>query len=285
MKLLITGAGGQLGKEWVDFCKDHGVSYNSFSSNELDITDEDKLAKTIADLAPDVLINCAAYTKVDEAEDNEQTALKINAESVKKLANICKKNHVKLVHYSTDYVFAGYKSDKENSPEGYKEEDSTDPVNAYGHSKLKGEEAIKDSGCEFLLLRVSWLCGKYGHNFVKTMLRLGAERDELKVVNDQFGSPTFADQVVEQAFELLQQNKTGTYHLSSEGMTTWYHFSKEIFEQKGMNVKVNPVSSADFPTKAKRPFFSKLSTQKISNVDGVLILDWKVGLQRLLKQL
>lgn len=285
MKLLITGAGGQLGKEWIDFCKDHSVSYNSFSSNELDITDEDKVAKVIVDLAPDVLINCAAYTKVDEAEDNKQTALKINAESVKKLTNICNRNNVKLVHYSTDYVFAGNKSDKENSPEGYKEEDSTDPVNAYGHSKLKGEEAIKDSGCKFLLLRVSWLCGQYGHNFVKTMLRLGAERNELNVVNDQFGSPTFADQVVEQTFELLQQNKIGTYHLSSGGMTTWFDFSKEIFKQKGINVKVNPVSSADFPTKAKRPFFSKLSTQKISNVDGILILDWKAGLQRLLKQL
>lgn len=285
MKLLITGAGGQLGKEWIDFCKDHSVSYNSFSSNELDITDEDKVAKVIADVAPDVLINCAAYTKVDEAEDNKQTALKINAESVKKLTNICNRNNVKLVHYSTDYVFAVNKSDKENSPEGYKEEDSTDPVNAYGHSKLKGEEAIKDSGCKFLLLRVSWLCGQYGHNFVKTILRLGAERDELNVVNDQFGSPTFADQVVEQTFELLQQNKIGTYHLSSGGMTTWFDFSKEIFKQKGINVKVNPVSSADFPTKAKRPFFSKLSTQKISNVDGILILDWKAGLQRLLKQL
>lgn len=285
MKLLITGAGGQLGKEWVDFCIEHGVNFDSFSSNELDITDEDKVAKAISDSAPDVLINCAAYTKVDEAEGNEKTALTINSESVKKLANICNRNNVKLVHYSTDYVFAGNKSDKENSPEGYKEEDSTDPVNAYGYSKLKGEEAIKDSGSEFLLLRVSWLCGKYGHNFVKTMLRLGAERDELKVVNDQFGSPTFSDQVVEQTFELLQQNKTGTYHLSSDGMTTWYHFSKEIFKQKGINVNVNPVSSADFPTKAKRPFFSKLSTQKISNVDGVLILDWKVGLQRLLKQL
>ncbi len=285
MKLLITGAGGQLGKEWIDFCKDHSVSYNSFSSNELDITDEDKVAKVIVDLAPDVLINCAAYTKVDEAEDNKQTALKINAESVKKLTNICNRNNVKLVHYSTDYVFAGNKSDKENSPEGYKEEDSTDPVNAYGHSKLKGEEAIKDSGCKFLLLRVSWLCGQYGNNFVKTMLRLGAERNELNVVHDQFGSPTFADQVVEQTFELLQQNKIGTYHLSSGGMTTWFDFSKEIFKQKGINVKVNPVSSADFPTKAKRPFFSKLSTQKISNVDGILILDWKAGLQRLLKQL
>ncbi len=285
MKLLITGAGGQLGQEWVDFCKEHSVNFNSFSSNELDITDEDVVAKVIADAAPDVLINCAAYTKVDEAEDNKQVALTINSESVKKLANICNRNNVKLVHYSTDYVFAGNKSDKENSPEGYKEEDSTDPVNTYGHSKLKGEEAIKDSGCEFLVLRVSWLCGQYGYNFVKTMLKLGGERDELNVVNDQFGSPTFADQVVEQTFELLQQNKSGTYHLSSDGITTWYHFSKEIFEQKGINVKVNPVSSADFPTKAKRPFFSKLSTQKISNVDGVLILDWKAGLQRLLKQL
>lgn len=285
MKLVITGAGGQLGKEWVDYCNEHDVSYSSFSSNELDITDEDRVAEVISDLAPDVLINCAAYTKVDEAEENKQVALKVNAESVKKLANICNRNNVKLVHYSTDYVFAGNKSDRENNPEGYKEEGSTNPVNAYGYSKLKGEEAIKDSGCEFLLLRVSWLCGQYGHNFVKTMLKLGTERDELNVVNDQFGAPTFADQVVEQTFELLQQNKTGTYHLSSDGITTWYHFSKEIFKQKGIHVKVNPVSTAEFPTKAKRPLFSKLSTQKISNVDGILIMDWKAGLQRLLKQL
>lgn len=285
MRLVITGTGGQLGKEWVDYCNEHDVSYSSFSSNELDITDEDRVAEVISDLAPDVLINCAAYTKVDEAEENKQVALKVNAESVKKLANICNRNNVKLVHYSTDYVFAGNKSDRENNPEGYKEEGSTNPVNAYGYSKLKGEEAIKDSGCEFLLLRVSWLCGQYGHNFVKTMLKLGAERDELNVVNDQFGAPTFADQVVEQTFELLQQNKTGTYHLSSDGITTWYHFSKEIFKQKGIHVKVNPVSTAEFPTKAKRPLFSKLSTQKISNVDGILIMDWKAGLQRLLKQL
>lgn len=285
MKLLITGAGGQLGKEWVDFCNEHGVSYNSFSSNELDITDEDRVAKVISDSAPDVLINCAAYTKVDEAEDNKQVALKVNAESVKKMAALCKTYHIKLVHFSTDYVFPGNSSDKENFPKGYREEDSTDPVNVYGYSKLKGEDAIKKSDCDYLILRVSWLCGQYGHNFVKTMLKLGVEKDELNVVNDQFGAPTFANQVVEQTFELLHKNKTGTFHLSSEGMTTWYHFSKEIFKQKGIHVKVNPVSSADFPTKAERPNFSKLSTQKISNVDGILIQDWKAGLQRLLKQL
>ena len=285
MKLLITGAGGQLGKEWVDFCTYSKINFISFTSSELDITDKEKVESVFVKNSPDIVVNCAAYTRVDDAEDNQELVLKVNAESVKLMAELCKKHHLKLVHYSTDYVFAGNKSDRESSPEGYKEEDSTDPVNAYGYSKLNGEEAIKNSGCEFLLLRVSWLCGKYGNNFVKTMMKLGAEREELNVVNDQFGAPTFADQVVDQTFELLKQKKTGVYHLSSEGVISWYQFAKEIFKQKGMEVNVNPVSSSEFKTKAERPFFSKLSTQKISNIEPIKILDWKEGLQRLLATL
>lgn len=285
MKLLITGAGGQLGSEWVDFCQERGISFNSFTSSELDICDVDKIENTIVSLCPDVIINCAAYTKVDEAEENKESAIQINGSAVKVLADSCKKHSIELVHYSTDYVFAGTKSDKENNPEGYKEEDSTDPVNVYGHSKLKGEEAIKDSGCDFLLLRVSWLCGQYGNNFVKTMVKLGSEKKEVNIVDDQYGAPTFTDQVVEQTFELILQEKSGVYHLSSNGLITWYQFSKEIFKQKRIDVKVNPVSSSEFKTKAKRPFFSKLSTKKISNIERIQILDWKEGLQRLLAKL
>lgn len=285
MKLLITGAGGQLGQEWVDFCTNNGISFKGYSSNELNILDEDQLEYSFKTEQPDFFINCAAYTKVDKAEEEVELAGLVNSEALKYICKLCSDHSTKLIHYSTDYVFSGSKEDRLQVPDGYPEDFATNPINIYGATKRRGEVVIKESDCDYLIVRVSWLCGQYGYNFVKTMLRLGIEKDELNVVNDQFGSPTFADQVVEQTFELLQQNKSGTYHLSSDGITTWYHFSKEIFEQKGINVKVNPVSSADFPTKAKRPYFSKLSTQKISNVDGVLILDWKAGLQRLLKQL
>lgn len=285
MKLLITGAGGQLGQEWVDFCTNNGISFKGYSSNELNILDEDQLEYSFKTEQPDFFINCAAYTKVDKAEEEVELAGLVNSEALKYICKLCSDHSTKFIHYSTDYVFSGSKEDRMQVPDGYPEDFATKPINIYGATKRRGEVVIKESDCDHLIVRISWLSGQYGYNFVKTMLKLGVERDELNVVNDQFGSPTFADQVVEQTFELLQQNKSGTYHLSSDGITTWYHFSKEIFEQKGINVKVNPVSSADFPTKAKRPFFSKLSTQKISNVDGVLILDWKAGLQRLLKQL
>lgn len=285
MKILITGSGGQLGQEWVDFCTKNNISFQSFSSRELDITDKDSVSRAIKNYKPDVFINCAAYTKVDDAEDNKDLALQVNGEAVKIIAQICAENRIKLVHYSTDYVFSGEKEDSKLYPEGYSEEHEVDPLNVYGLSKRKGEETLFESDCEYLLIRVSWLCGRFGNNFVKTMLKLAESRNELSVVNDQFGSPTFADQVVEQSFKLLEENEDGVFHLSSKGIATWYDFSKEIFAQKKLSVKVIPVTSEEFPTKAKRPAFSKLSTQKISNISGVEMIHWEEGLARLLKQL
>ncbi|MEP1150211.1 MAG: dTDP-4-dehydrorhamnose reductase [Balneola sp.] len=285
MKILITGSGGQLGQEWVDFCTKKNISFQSFSSRELDITDKDSVSRAIKNYKPDVFINCAAYTKVDAAEDNKDLALQVNGEAVKIIAQICAENRIKLVHYSTDYVFSGEKEDSKIYSEGYSEEHEINPLNVYGLSKRKGEEALLESDCEYLLIRVSWLCGRFGNNFVKTMLKLAKSRKELSVVNDQFGSPTFADQVVEQSFKLLEKNEDGVFHLSSKGIATWYDFSKEIFAQKKLSVKVIPVTSEEFPTKAKRPAFSKLSTQKISNISGVEMIHWEEGLARLLKQL
>ncbi|MFV1884466.1 MAG: dTDP-4-dehydrorhamnose reductase [Balneola sp.] len=282
MKLLITGAGGQLGQEWVFFCKTKNVSYKAFTSAELDITSEETLLYSIQEFNPDAVVNCAAYTKVDQAEDEEEKAELVNATAPGVLSEVCKKQGVKLVHYSTDYVFSGTKKDQSELPDGYPETYQTDPINVYGRTKRNGEVAIQESGCEYLILRVSWLCGTYGNNFVKTMLRLGQERDKLTVVNDQFGSPTFADQVVEQSFELIKQNRKGIFHLSSEGTTTWFEFAKEIFTQRQLDVEVVPVASSEFRTKAVRPHFSKLSTQKISTIPGVTILSWRDGLKRLL---
>lgn len=282
MKVLITGAGGQLGQEWVHFCTDHSIPFKAFDSTSLDITDKESVKKNCLEFSPDVFVNCAAYTKVDQAEEESELAEKINATALQGISEICCEMGIKLVHYSTDYVFAGSYSDQEKVPQGYPEDFETHPVNVYGATKRKGEEAIIKSGCDFLLLRVSWLCGQFGNNFVKTMLRLGLERDKLTVVNDQFGSPTFADQVVAQSFQLLLREEMGIFHLSSEGITTWYEFAKEIFAQRELDVEVIPVASSEFKTKAVRPYFSKLSTQKISTIPGITILSWRDGLKRLL---
>jgi dTDP-4-dehydrorhamnose reductase len=284
MKLLITGAGGQLGKEWVQFCIDRKVPFEAFDSKGLDITNPALLKEIIVTSDPDVIINCAAYTKVDQAEDEEELATRINGEAVKSLSEVCAEKDIKLVHYSTDYVFSGSAEDREQFPAGYPEDHTADPINVYGKTKWMGEEYIRQSGCDHLILRVSWLCGKHGHNFIKTMLRLAEDRDELTVVNDQFGCPTFADQVVEQTWQLLQQEENGVFHISSEGVITWFDFAKAIFEIKGIDISVKPVSSAEFKTKAKRPLFSKLNTQKIENVPGIEIKDWKENLSDLLSE-
>ncbi len=283
MKLLITGASGQLGKEWVLFCEQRAITFEAFDSKSLDITSKELVRDICESVKPDVFINCAAYTKVDMAEDEPELSEQINSEALTHISSICSEMDIKLVHFSTDYVFAGTKNDQEKLPKGYPEDYETNPINVYGATKRNGEQAVMVSGCEYLILRVSWLCGRFGNNFVKTMIRLGTEKDELSIVNDQFGSPTFADQVVEQSFELLNQAKKGVYHLSSEGITTWYDFAKEIFRLKEIDVLINSVNSEAFKTKAKRPAFSKLSTKKISSVPNIEILDWQNGLQKLIK--
>ncbi|MBO6524743.1 MAG: dTDP-4-dehydrorhamnose reductase [Balneolaceae bacterium] len=285
MKLLITGAGGQLGQEWVHFCKGNEIEYSAYSSKNLNILDEDNLANIFEQDNPDILINCAAYTKVDQAEDEPQLAGLVNSESLKFICELCSVHQTKLVHYSTDYVFSGSEEDRKEVPDGYPEDFKTNPINIYGSSKRRGELAIIESGCKYMIIRVSWLCGQFGNNFVKTMLRLGEERERLTVVNDQFGSPTFTDQVVEQTYQLIHKNKSGIFHLSSKGTVTWCEFAKEIFNQKNLGVEVVPVSSSEFKTKAMRPYFSKLSTQKISTIEGIKILSWQEGLKKLLNSL
>ena len=285
MKVLITGANGQLGREWVDFCEQNSINFESFSSSKLDITREDMVTEQIRTSGPDVVINCAAYTKVDQAEDESEQAMLVNRKGAEILAKVCGHAGAKLIHYSTDYVFEGTLSDMETYPHGYPENAETNPINEYGRSKLEGEKAIQESGVEYLILRVSWLCGKHGSNFVKTMLKLGKQRDSLAVVNDQYGSPTFTFNVVKQSFELLKAGVGGIFHLSSEGMCTWYEFAREIFDQANIEVELSHCSSDQFPTKAKRPAFSKLSTAKIATIPGIDNQSWKQGLTQLLSEL
>lgn len=285
MRFLITGSGGQLGKEWEEFFIKNGITHKSCGSKELDITDFESTNTFIEVYSPDVVINCAAYTKVDLAEEEKEKAFLINSEAVKNLAETCKKLNIKLVHYSTDYVFSGTQAHLDSIPEGFSEDYDTEAINVYGASKLEGEKAIQGAGCDFLILRVSWLCGKFGNNFVKTMLKLAETRSELSVVNDQYGSPTFTENVVQNTWELLKADKQGVFNISSEGLCTWFDFATEIFKQKGIELDVHPVTSDAFPTKAKRPNFSKLSTKKISKIESTNIEEWKTGLQKLLNQL
>jgi dTDP-4-dehydrorhamnose reductase len=287
MKIVLLGASGQLGREWQHFLNRRqklNVILLPYTSQQLDITHFDEVRSEIDGQQPDMVINCAAYTKVDRAEDEREKARIVNADAVGNLARICSDAGCKLIHYSTDYVFPGRKRDRKANPEGYAEDHPTEPVNWYGQTKWEGEQAIRQITGDYLIIRVSWLCGQFGNNFVKTMLKLGRERDKVEVVNDQFGSPTFTENVVANCMHLLV-SATGTYHITSKGLVTWYDFARSIFSISGMDVNLIPVSSKAFPTKAKRPYFSKLSTEKLESVTGSEIIDWETGLENLLAQL
>lgn len=284
MKFLITGAGGQLGREWVDFLKNQKVPFSYYSSVDLDITDIQHVKTVINREKPDILINCAAYTKVDEAEANRDKAFLVNETGVKNLTESCMEIGAKLVHYSTDYVFPGHQNDRNTYPDGYPENGPIGPINIYGESKRAGERILENSAADWLLVRVSWLCGRYGKNFVKTMIKLSAEKDQLNVVDDQTGSPAYTFDVVEKTWLLLQNEMTGTFHLTSKGAVTWAGFAEEIFRQKGVRIQINRVSSDEFPTPAIRPSFSLLSTRKAEQY-GLQMIEWNSGLGRLLRQI
>ncbi|MDX1586280.1 MAG: dTDP-4-dehydrorhamnose reductase [Balneolaceae bacterium] len=288
MKIMLLGASGQLGREWqYYFSRDSTDSHllMPYTSSQLDITRHEEVAREINSQQPDVVINCAAYTQVDKAEEEKEKAKEINAEAVAHLASVCKSNFAKLLHYSTDYVFPGNNTDRQKYPDGYPEDHPVNPINWYGQTKWEGEEAIRTSGCRHIIIRTTWLCGRFGNNFVKTMLKYGREKQQLKVVNDQWGSPGFADEIVANSMKLCEAEVNGTYHLTSKGITNWAEFAEAIFAYSGIGVTVNPVPSEEYPTEARRPKFSKLDTSKAEKVAGVSITDWRDGLQRLLKQL
>ena len=286
MKILLTGASGQLGQEWQHLINDRDdIILWPYTSSQLDITNREQVEAELHERQPDVVVNCAAFTDVDAAESKKELAHQVNAEAVTYLAELSTAINCTLVHYSTDYIFPGRPKDRENCPAGYPEDYPADPINWYGQTKWEGEQAIRRAGANHLILRLSWVCGQFGSNFVKTMLRLGQDREELQVVNDQWGSPTFADNVVANSLALLEGEAAGTYHITSKGMITWYDLASAIFEIMEMDVDLEPVTSDVFPTEAERPHFSKLSTQKLEAVPGVEVVNWLEGLKVLLSQL
>lgn len=279
-KILVIGKTGQLARA---ISTNRGPwEYEFLARNEADLSNLEQTAVALRARQFDILINTAAYTAVDKAEDESELATIINGEAPGILANICAEKDAKLVHISTDYVFGM----DWNRP--LLENDPTDPINAYGQSKWEGEEAIRKKLEEHIIIRTSWLYGLSGQNFPKTMLRLAENLDKLKVVYDQVGNPTFADDLAIAIRHICGselEGKYGTYHYSSEGVCSWYDFARAIFRLSGKSVEVQPVTSDQFPTAAKRPYYSVLNKKKIKDTFGVEIRHWQDAIADFIEKL
>lgn len=276
MKILITGANGMLAKAVINELKDEELILTDVA--DLDITNIELLRKFVEENKPQYIINCAAYTAVDKAEEQEEIARKVNAIGPKNLAIVANEEDATLIHISTDYVFGGDKTVEED----YSEMEEKRPNSVYGITKLEGEQEITNSCFKHYIFRTAWLYGD-GNNFVRTMLKLGKEKEVINVVMDQHGSPTYAvdlASIIHQAIE--KQIPYGIYHATNMGYTTWYEFTKQIFEKVGYTCKVNPVTSEEFASKASRPKNSKLSKKKLLDA-GVEVPNYEEALNRYLK--
>ena len=284
MNILVTGANGQLGSEMrrVGSLSPNNYIYTDIA--ELDITDGNAVMTFVTDNNISVIVNCAAYTNVDKAEDDEQTAELINATAVRNLALAAKSAKATLFHISTDYVFGT----DGNTPRT--EEMPVNPLGAYGRTKLKGEQAIAEIGCKALIFRTAWLYSEFGNNFLKTMLRLTAERSEINVVFDQVGTPTYAADLAVLIFSIIEygiyEGNEGIYHFSNEGVCSWYDFAREIAAATGnANCQINPCLSSEFPSKVHRPPYSVLDKSKVKRVFGVDIPHWRDSMLHCLTRL
>ena len=281
--ILITGANGQLGSELrkIGFSPLDEVFFTDVA--ELDITDYTAIEKFIQVHEVDTIINCAAYTAVDRAEDEPGPAAEINTQAVANLAKAAQKGDCLLIHISTDYVFDG------TATTPYTEKIKTCPVSVYGKTKLAGEEAIIRSGCFYIIIRTAWLYSAFGHNFVKPILRLAEERPEINVVNDQIGTPTYAEDLAKAIVKIMANDDRveheGIYHYSNAGVCSWYDFAVEIVRLSGLNCRVNPVTTAEYPTKTHRPAYSVLDKTKIKHTFGVEVPEWQEALRRMMGEI
>jgi len=270
---LITGCKGQLGTELSARLPDAICA----DVDTLDITDATAVQKFVSENNIDVIINCAAYTAVDNAEDNIDLATKINVDGPRNLA----KSGAAVIHISTDYVFDG------TGHVPYGADDATNPVSVYGKTKRAGEIAVLENASRAVIIRTAWLYSAHGNNFVKTMRRLGAERDSINVVADQIGTPTFAGDLADAIVKIIPQiseQTSGIYHFTNEGVCSWYDFATEIMEMSGLKCDVHPIKSSEYPTRATRPFYSVLDKDKIKQTFGIEIEHWKKGLRKCIKQ-
>lgn len=276
MKVLVTGAKGQLGTDLVLLLSDRGYEVYGYGREELDITNFDQVKRVIREIHPDVVIHTAAYTKVDLAESEPDQAFLINSYGTRNVAVVSEAVGAKLVYISTDYVFDG------TATTPYNEFASTNPLSVYGKSKLAGEQFVRDLHSKFFIVRTSWVYGKHGNNFVKTMLKLAQERDELMVVHDQIGCPTYTVDLANCVLELIQTEKYGVYHVSNSGHCSWYEFAKAIFEEAGIKVKVNPCTTKDFPRPAPRPAYSVFDHMSLRLNGFRKMREWREALREFL---
>jgi len=281
-KILVIGAGGQLGQCLKIVAERRGISEIFFpAEQEANILNESGLNDLLAASQPAFVINCAAYTAVDKAEDEVELAKAINETGAGYLASACLENRATLIHVSTDFVFEG------NEVKLLKEDDQAEPINIYGVTKLNGEKVVVSTLPAHFIIRTSWLYSEYANNFVKTMLKLGAERDELNIIADQVGTPTYAIDLANAIFDIIASSSTlyGVYHYSNEGVTSWFDFAKAIFDISETAVKVNPIPGSAYPTKATRPAFSVMDKSKIKDTFNIEIPHWRDSLVECIKQI
>lgn len=282
IKVLVTGSNGQLGSELKELSPFYpAYEFHFLTRNELPLNDNEVIRKAISDIDPAYLINCAAYTAVDKAESEKEEAFQVNASAVAVMAELCNKTGCKFIHISTDYVFDG----THRNP--LTEDAPVSPINAYGESKLGGERAALEANPDSVIIRTSWVYSFYGKNFVKTMIRLMTEKESISVVNDQSGSPTYAADLARAIMTIIERKEwnPGIYHFSNEGVITWFDFAKEIAALIDTNCKVNPTTTENFPTPAKRPRFSAMDKHKIKSTFGIYIRPWQTSLKEFITKL
>ncbi len=274
MRILVTGVKGQLGYDVVNELTKRGIEAIGVDIEEMDITDPVSVDKVIKDAAPDAVIHCAAYTAVDAAEENEELCRKVNAEGPQNIANVCKELDIKMVQISTDYVFGG------EGTHFWRPEDACEPQSVYGRTKYDGELAVRNTLEKYFIVRIAWVFGINGKNFVKTMLNLAKTHDTIRVVNDQFGSPTYTYDLARLLVDMVLTDKYGIYHATNEGTCSWYEFACAIFKEAGVNVNVLPVTTAEYGAKAKRPANSRMDNNKLTENGFEKLPAWQDALAR-----
>ena len=276
MKILVTGVKGQLGYDIVRLAKDKNIDAVGVDIDEMDITDKKQVESTIKNNHYDAIIHCAAYTAVDKAEEMIDVCHQVNVVGTQNIADVCKELDIPMMYFSTDYVFDG------NGTTPWNEDDKRKPLNVYGQSKYEGELAVEELN-KFFIVRISWVFGINGSNFIKTMLRLGKDRGKVSVVNDQIGSPTYTYDLAGLVLDMIQTDKYGIYHVTNEEVCSWYEFACEIFKQANLNVEVTSVDSTMFPVKATRPKNSRMNKNNLYN-NFYKLPTWKDALHRYLEE-
>ncbi len=279
MKVLVTGYNGQLGFDVVKELTARGIESRGVDIEDFDITDEKAVSDYVRAYNPDVLVHCSAYTAVDKAEDNIQVCRAVNVDGPRNIAKICKELDCKLVYFSTDYVFPG------TGDEYYEVDSPTGPLGQYGITKLDGERAVTEAVEKYFIIRISWVFGINGNNFIKTMLRVGKEHDTVRVVDDQIGSPTYTADLSKLVCDMLVTEKYGIYHATNEGVCSWADFTEEIFRLAGYDTEIKRVTTEEYGARAPRPKNSRMSKKSLDEAGFSRLPDWKDALERYFEEL